>query len=83
MREFNAKREDEEVDKGAFTAKRKVLNDTLQRYGFAPIPDYDVFSACQRRQENLRDALGTMGDFSGVILQTPRHCPTVRGQKAE
>ncbi len=83
LREFNEKHEDEDVNKGAFTEKKKVLNNTLQRYGFAPIPDYNVFNACQRRQENLRDALRTMGDFTGVILQTPRQCPTVRGQKTE
>ena len=58
-----------------------VLNITLQSFGFSRIPAYDVFAACWRCQDNLRNALRTMEDFIGLTAQTPMQCLTVREQK--
>lgn len=86
LRTFNHASESEEMGGAAFDEKRRILNAALQAAGLGPIPDYNVLSACQRRQENLRHATAELQRYATLdrlILETPRECPTVRGQRTQ
>jgi len=78
LSDFNQTPENEDSAKGypRTSSKRKQLDDFLKDNGFAEIPDYNVFNACENRKKNLSELQA--GDYPATILGTPDECPTKR-----
>ena len=80
LTQFNRTQENE-GNSGKFantssSLKISRLNDVLGKYGFNPIPDYDVLKACQNRKD-FEGGLAA-SDYPAAILGTPSICPTHR-----